>query len=229
MKLKTLALGASVLAAVLNSNVSTAAPPVLFDIAFNIDGDFHPLLTPFPSSVNDTAFDYSTGLGSLTVSLGDPGFHYVGLFVDHEIDESTNTFYNEFGAVSGAPASGEEWEIDEPGWVFGDIYDNALNGALDNSNAVPSSAPDDVSMALARAFLLGPGQSGEVTFTVSETAPASGFYLRHVDPDSNASIYFSSSLSVTRGVPDSGATLPTLAMGCLGLAVAARRFRCARG
>ncbi len=39
-------------------------------------------------------------------------------------------------------------EIDEPGYVYGDIYNNLLLGALDNMNNVSGSSPDDVSMAL---------------------------------------------------------------------------------
>ena len=36
----------------------------------------------------------------------------------------------------------------EPGFLFGDIYTNVINGTLDNTNGVPSALPDDVSFAL---------------------------------------------------------------------------------
>jgi len=71
----------------------------LFDFAFNIDGVVTSQASP--AGVSIAGFDTGTGLGTITVSLGGVGPHYVGLFVDHEIDETTNTFFNEHGATSG--------------------------------------------------------------------------------------------------------------------------------
>jgi hypothetical protein len=42
----------------------------------------------------------STGLGSIAVTVQGGGAHFVGVFVDHEIDEAVNGFANEYGIAS---------------------------------------------------------------------------------------------------------------------------------
>lgn len=79
-------------------------------------------------------------------------------FVDAEIAESTTTFFNEYATSAGLLAAGQGSEVDEPGFVFGDIVLHLAGGLLDGTNAVPASAPEDVSMALS--FVLGPLASG---------------------------------------------------------------------
>ena len=120
--------------------------------------------------------------------------HSLLAFFDHEIDEATNTFFNESGLEHGAPSAGLSWEIDEPGYVFGDIYANFLAGALDNTNGVPSGAPDDVSVALGWTFTLDLDEKAVFTIHVAPLlpvgAPAPAFYLEQMDPDSQASLYF---------------------------------------
>jgi hypothetical protein len=141
-----------------------------------------------------------------------------------EIDEPANTFFNEWGATAGVPATGQTWEIDEPGYLFGDIYDNWLDDNLDGVNGVPAAFPDDVSVAIAWDFLLSPGMTASVSFLVSETAPSTGFYLIHTDPDSASSIYFSSLLETT-GTPEVPEPLTALLLigALVGLAVARPR------
>lgn len=84
---------------------------------------------------------------------------WFSFFIDAEIDVPINDYFNEAGFVLGFPGIGptdefpDSWEIDEPGYVFGDVFSNLLNADLDNDNAVPFSTPDDVSMALG--FSLG--------------------------------------------------------------------------
>jgi len=123
--------------------------------------------------------------------------------------------------VAGVAAAGQTWEIDEPGYVFGDIYAHWLAGGLDGANGVPAASPDDVSFALAWGFGLFPGS---VSFLVSETAPSSGFYLSQTDPDSGPSLYFSSHLAITEvpGVPEP-LTGPLLIGGVVGLVAWTRR------
>jgi hypothetical protein len=184
----------------------------LCDWAFNIDGGLTVWGDPLPGTVNASGFDFDEGLGTLTVTVSGPGAHSVGLFVDHEIDEAINTFFNENGDAVGSPAAGQSWEIDEPGYVFGDIYDNILDGALDGSNGVPAGFEDDVSMAMGWDFVLA-DLPAIITFNLSDTAPIGGFYLQQYDPDSDVSVYFSSSLTV---VPVPGAVL----MGSIGIGFA---------
>lgn len=129
-------------------------------------------------------------------------------FLDAEIDEPVNTFFNEYGETDGVLAAGQGFEIDEPGFTFGDIYSNALAGALDGTNAVPFSAPEDVSMALS--FLLGtlaPGQIARFELMISEDGDAlGGFRLRQrdIELDSSTEITFSGAASV---VPEPGTAL----------------------
>jgi hypothetical protein len=193
----------------------------LFDYGFNIDGAITTPTDPVPVGVDVSGFDTATGLGTIEVTISGIGTHYVATFLDHEIDEVANTFFNEYGSAVGPVGTGQTWEIDEPGFVFGDIYDNFLAGTLDNSNAIPIGSPEDVSMALAWAFSLTDGQTATLTFNISETEP-SGFFLQQTDPDSAASIYFSSSLLIEPtgppGVPDGGTTGVSLLLGLLGLA-----------
>jgi hypothetical protein len=119
------------------------------------------------------------------------------VFVDADIDRELNTFFNEYGALvslsrpPGAPAgaiTASGWEIDEPGFVFGDIYSHLLAGELDNTNAIPAGVPDDVSLALA--FTIGnlaPNAGITATFLISRTNVDG---LLHADPDSQLSFYF---------------------------------------
>lgn len=153
----------------------------------------HPLS---PNQVLGTDFTFSlnfTGAGS----------HKAIGFIDVEIDQDTNSFFNEFGASHGALAAGQSWEIDEPGFVFGDIFGNLSAGSLDNSNGVPSGTPDDVSGALGWLFTLGADQTAVVTFRGSSVLPTTDFYLSQTDPDSNTTYYFSSTLEI-RGCPAGG-------------------------
>jgi len=210
------------------TSAASAATISLFEWTLNVNGTIYtPGDTPPGSGTLDLA---GTGLGTWTVSHTAVGLelYFVTLFVDHEIDEALNTFFNEFGSVAGAPAAGQRWEIDEPGYVFGDIYDNVLAGgqALDDLNGVPSAKPDDVSMAMSWNFLLAAGETATAKFLLSETAPTGGLYLQHTDPDSDANIYFSGSASIQGG---GGPTIPepgTIALVLSGLGlVAASRFR----
>ena len=199
----------------------------LFEYGFNLDGAV--TSGSAPSGVNLSLFDTATGLGTITMSLASPGPHFAGLYLDHEIDEATNTFFNEFGSVSGAAPAGLSWEIDEPGFVSGNIFahfnsSNAAASALDNLVGVPSTAPDDVALAAGYRFILGLDQTAVVTYRLSTLQPPAGsFQLRHTDPASNATIYLTTGLNVTDGVIPEPATV-LWGVGCA-LALGLRRHR----
>lgn len=116
-----------------------------------------------------------------------PGFKFMVL-LDAEV--GSEVFTDEFGSVSGVLGTGpgdslpDSWEIDEPDFVFGDIFLNLLDGSLDNANAVPASSPEDVSLALG--FDLGtlnPNDKAIVSLIVSDSGKSipSSFVLKHYD------------------------------------------------
>jgi hypothetical protein len=176
------------------------ALPELFDWAYLIDGTTYEQVLGDSMPVEGTL--NAAGLGTLSWETNMAGTHTFIAFFDHQFDPATNTYYNEFGSAMGTPATGQSWEIDEPGWVFGDIYGNTLAGSLDTTNAVPWDSPDDVSWALGWDFALSDGDTVVISLLLSDITPNSGFYLSHTDPESSETIYFSSSLSVsTPAVP----------------------------
>jgi hypothetical protein len=139
----------------------------LYGYSVNVDGTVTDILadpwtpSPVPVGVDVSLFDSVSGLGSITAEITGAGDHTFDAFFDHEIVETVNTFFNESGAANnlGDLAFGQSWEIDEPGWVFGDIYDNFANSALDGTNNVLAGSEDDVSMAMGWDFTLTDGES----------------------------------------------------------------------
>lgn len=213
---------ASAFATAVAMPLRSAAEISLFDYAFIQDSVVSVAPAALPAG---SVFDTSTGLGGVLMTFAGEGPHAALLFVDHELSEADNTFFNELGSVSGAPSpAGLSWEIDEPGFSFGDVYDNFLANSLDN--AIGTSSPEDVSMALGWNFTLAPGETASVQFLLGATPPP-GFYLRHFDPDSGESVYFSTSLSVFPApvpVPEGG----TLIAGMIGLGLTLTTFRLRR-
>ena len=197
-----------------------SATSILDDWAFNVDET--PYEAMFGDSMPTTGSLDSQGLGTLTWSTTLVGNHNFIAFFDHEADQATNTWYNEFGATNGAPAAGQSWEIDEPGYFFGDIYDNVFAGSLDNTNNVPSGLEDDVSMAIGWNFLLNVGETATISLLLENIEPGPGeFWLSQTDFDSGETIYFSSNLNI-KPVPEPG-TLLLIGTGLAGLAGWRRR------
>lgn len=196
----------------------TASPALaaidLFDWAFYVDGTPYELTEGDSMPTSGTLVD---GLGTLTWSTSGVGAHTFLAFFDLEIDEAGNTYFNEYGAAHGSTAAGQSWEIDEPGYVFGDIYGNLLAVSLDNSNGVPVSSPDDVSFALGWDFTLGVGETATIVLNLTNAAPQGGFYLSHTDPDSQESVYFSSTLRTSGEPIPEPATMLLMGTGLAGL------------
>jgi hypothetical protein len=125
------------------------------------------------------------------------------VFLDAEIDQAINTFYNEYGALASVIGAGaddeaaDSWEIDEPGYVFGDIYDNLLAGVLDNSNDVSEALQDDVSLALG--FDLGSLVAGATVTGLFELSRLDIGGLAHFDDDSADAFYFNGTVHVDDG------------------------------
>jgi hypothetical protein len=195
---------------------ASAVPIDLYECYVNIDG-----------TISAVAL---SGVGTITINFspGIAGNYFIGAYFDYEIDENANTFFNEFGAVTlESPPAELSWEIDEPGFVYGDIYDNFVLGSLDNSNGVPDTAPDDVAMALGWNFSLTDSQYVTVSFTATSIQPL-GFHLAQFDPDSAYAIYLFSDYGIGEGgspvIPEP-ATWVLLLTGLSMAGVATRQFR----
>lgn len=174
-----------------------------------LDYTFSTSLSP---DTTDLALTYAffNGTGSV---LGNILFFS---YLDAEIDESVNTFFNEYGEAIGVTGSGsvdadpDTWEIDEPGFVFGDIFDHLLMGTLDDLNAVPIESPDDVAMALG--FNLGtlnPLEAARVTVLLSEDGDSIGsLALVHHDSDPGSTTFITlSGQSAVATVPEPSSLL----------------------
>jgi hypothetical protein len=207
-----------------------ADPVVLQDYLFNVNGssycpDFTCSGSLLPGGLDTSAFDLSTGLGTLvwTFNPGAAGAYFFDAFFDHELH---GPLFNEFGTVSGAAGTGVSWQIDEPGFGdsnrLGTIFDNAMANALDNTDHVPGTtsnflndcggnsggAPDsscnnDVSMAMGFNFALAADQRVVITLATNTVRPAGGFFLQQRDPDSPGDDLF------LTGTLDIRATAPT--------------------
>lgn len=149
------------------------------------------------------------------------GVQFFG-FLDADIDEPINFFFNEFGIETSLLLGGgsgdalpDTWEIDEPGFIFGDIFTNLLDGALDNSNAVPPGQEDDVSLALG--FDVGDFLAGNTLTATFGIALTDNSGLEHFDPDSNFGFFFNGSIE-QQGPPGQVPAPATLLLFGLGLA-----------
>ena len=204
--------------------VSTTANAAiaLFDYGFNLDGTLtYPIDgDPIPAAIDISGFDDITGLGTIDVTITGAGLHYVGGFFDHEIDEPINSFFNEVGSATGAPAAGQSWAIDEPGAAFGDIDLNFIAGSLDNSVGVPF--PEDVSMAMGWDFVLALGEEALISFAITDVVPG-GFFLTHNDQNSAESIFMASSLDIRLSPIPVPAAIWLFGSGLLGLVGFSRR------
>lgn len=192
---------------------------------------------PGVSSSLDTSL-LGTGLGtvSLTFNPG-AGTYNVSLWLFEQLFPATAT--NEFGIVPAiAPAAGETWQIDVPDSSYigelgtagaGTIVANNAASTLDNTNYIPggvdnadtlcglatpdANCNDYTSMALGFNFTLAAGEQEFLTFKVSTTAPASGFYLEQVAPVDSANSqeinYFYSATAETQPIGTSPVPEPS--------------------
>jgi hypothetical protein len=187
--------------AVASLQATTIVQTTPIEAFVHADGNLTPIAS-FTFAQADVSQFGVDNLGSFTFSFTNNTGNLLNnatftLFLDLDIDRDDNTFFNEYGEFISflqpfnAPLNSiafSAWEIDEPGYVFGNIYTNSLNGTPDNTNALPASgSPDDVSHALLfQVAQLALGQTFTATGTISLTDAAG---LAQIDPDSNVTLY----------------------------------------
>ena len=197
MKLRTSIVAALVLLVAAASPATAAS--TLWELAANADGVFGSTLTgdPPPPGLDTSGIDLVTGLGTMTYTQTAPGNHFVIGYFDLDVGIPADVYYNEYGTVFGSPEPGQSWEIDEPSYVFGDIWFNVQDGLLDNTNAIPQGLEDDGAMAIGWDYSLPPAATAVIDFTAGEAEPASGFYLSQTDVDTGETVYLSSTIDIT--------------------------------
>jgi hypothetical protein len=141
-------------------------------------------------SADQTSLTLSYTFTNTTSSTVFSNLYFFVLF-DPEIDEQINTFFNEYATTNGAPGvhgyDPGEWQVDEPGYKNGNLVRDIFLGALNNSNAIPATAPNDVASSLG--FPLGnlsPGMDATVLFQITENGNGLGS-LSIVQHDSSPS------------------------------------------
>lgn len=214
------------------SVTAQAASIDLYQWLFNIDGAIHESATypvggePLPAEITGSLD--ASGLGTLSTSISGAGSHSFVAYFDFEIDEASNTYFNEFGSANGLLSAGQSWEIDEP-FLVGDIYFNAIDAALDNTNTVPEGSNDDVAFALGWDFTLLEGQTATIDLILSDLLDTAGFYLSQTDTqtgagfDETASIFFWSELTISGGPTVAEPhMLALLGLGLLGMGLIGR-------
>ncbi|MGA9070115.1 MAG: hypothetical protein WB424_07665 [Terracidiphilus sp.] len=214
------------LAVFVSSLPASASTAYLADWCFNQNGVNveKGICNQFPevsnSILNASTFDTtlepaSNNLGSISFQVA-PG-QYVAAYMDYDLGYSVYNVYSDFGTVLGTSPANVSYELDNPDAsnIFNDFATNALNNQ--NNVAHPSGPPTyccDVSWALS--VKNDSSTTDLVTFTVSDIAPASGFYLEQTNVTPNqsigASIYLSE--SSTPVVPDNS-PVPENSTGCL--------------
>jgi hypothetical protein len=216
------------------SQVALAGPVALNDWCVNVNGDATTACNGTGgggasglASISLAGFDTTlspagNSLGSVVITLN-PGFSgYASFYADYDLDFASYGSFQDSASTGGTLQPGESYEADDPN--VSNIFSDFANNALANTNNVgtasgpssPSGACCDVSFALSIGGLDNTGTQPEtLTFTVSTSAPTSGFYIQQTNTDVGDSIY----LSATESGGTSGPVIPepsTLVLALLG-------------
>jgi hypothetical protein len=166
----------------------------------------------------------SNNLGSVTWELvnnsgSDIASSSLFGFLDAEI--GVGSYWNEYGNTFGdVDTYFNYWEIDEPGYVFGDIYDNLNSGSLDNTNSVDSISADDVSFALGfdiDNWLAGESIFASFTLSDSQNGLLAGIQQTDIDLVDANTFYFSGSIQREIAQVDEPSSIALLIIGLLSL------------
>lgn len=215
----------------------------LYDWCVNLNGDTTTACNYAGSggpsgtgSIDLSAFDTTleatspNNLGTVTVNLGVGNNQYASFYADYDLDYAAYGSFNDSASVNGSLPTGVTYSVNDPNLYNGvttpsgyTLFDEFANNTLDNTNYQPTPAgpPNeccDVGFALAVSGLdVLPGGSGTVTFTVSDSAPGSGFYIQQTNTTNGDSIYLTETANIVAPVtPPSGTPEPStfgLALG----------------
>lgn len=188
---------------------------------------YDPLPTGLDYSFSSALSSDSTDLTLSYLFSNNTGADIAGVnffsYIDADIDAASSSSFNEYVTTNGALAAGQGFEADTAAGFYPEILDNLLLGSLDNTNAVTSSNPHDVAMALS--FDLGTlldGESQTIDIFISEDLDFIGdFSLIHSDNSSSTTLTYSG------GIRNASATIPepgTWVLTLLGIALMSFRF-----
>jgi hypothetical protein len=190
------------------------------------------LSAPFQSLTFEPAAGNSGILGTVSVTLAPSGDTYK-VFALWDYDSSSGNGYNEYATAVGTLPAGESYSVDAPSDPGsggapvsspGNLTTYFNGGTLDDTNHTPActTAPcTNVAVAIEQDVNVAPGTTDTVSFTASNTPPASGFYIAQTDGD-GSTIYFSSNVVDPPSVPEP-ASFALLAGGLGGLFWVRRR------
>jgi hypothetical protein len=205
---------------------------VLNDWCVNVNGDIGTACngaggggTSGLASVSLTGFDSTLSpttntLGSIVIKLS-PGFTgYASFYADYDLDYASYGSFDDSAKTVNTLPTGWGFEAGDPNSsnIFSDFSSNALTNT--NSVGSPSGPPNeccDVSFALSVGGLNVGASADDLTFTVSKSAPPSGFYIQQTNTDLGDSIYLSANLTpVNSGPPTLTPEPSTLILVALG-------------
>ena len=175
----------------------TANPPV-GDPRFGIDNCNGG--SGFATPIDGIRFDVSASpntLGSVTVHLGS-GVYNVLAYYDYNLASSGSI--SEFATVAGAPGVDDSYQIDDPA---NSLFSAFASAVLSNTNNVETAGglPNPCcDVAVTQGFVnytVPAGKLAEITFSVSDLVPSSGWYIIQTDSDSGATIYFTQTASLS--------------------------------
>ncbi|GGX73732.1 hypothetical protein [Saccharospirillum salsuginis] len=172
------------------------------DFSYNLDSNN---LGTFGWTITNTT---STDFSALSTAV----------YLDAEIHQHSNSFTNESGYYVGNTEA-DSWEIDEPGFIFGDLLDNLYDGATpDNTNGM-NNIEDDTALALGFYLPeLKEGEFFELSFEISDQN-IGGLY--HYDVDGGLGYYFNGSMHYSSdpdgAYPDPDEPVTVSEPGILGL------------
>ncbi len=186
----------------------SASTTGLADWCFNSNGNINTCNggTMSPAGTFDSTLEPSANnLGSISFAL--TAGQYASAYMDYDLDFVKYGSFQDSGATHGALPAAGSYELADPNTsnIFTDFASNTLNNT--NTVGTPSGPPSaccDVSWALSYKASV----AGTVTFTVSTTAPASGFYLQQTSFDAGDSIYLSESFTPGKAPPPPPPNVP---------------------